>query len=155
MLAIIINRAKNNEQIAGVVPHIVDNGLSILQYIDDTLIFMDDNLEKAKNLKLLLCAFEQLSGWKINFHKSKNFYFGNAKNFENVYSRLWCRAYLFKYLGIPMHYKRLNNKDYKEIEHQIEKKLGSWKGKLLSVGGRLVLKKSILTSMVLFMLSLF
>jgi hypothetical protein len=70
MLAIIINRAKNNEQIAGVVPHIVDNGLSILQYIDDTLIFMNDNLEKAKNLKLLLCAFEQLSGWKINFHKS-------------------------------------------------------------------------------------
>jgi hypothetical protein len=53
MLAIIINRAKNNGQIARVVPHLVDNGLSILQYVDDILIFMEDDLEKAKNLKLL------------------------------------------------------------------------------------------------------
>jgi hypothetical protein len=58
MLAILIKRAKNSGQIEGVVPHLVDDGLSILQYADDTLIFMDDNLEKAKNIKLLLCAFE-------------------------------------------------------------------------------------------------
>jgi hypothetical protein len=37
----------------------------------------------------------------------------------------------------------------------IEKKLSSWKGKVLSVGGRLVLINPILTSMVLFMLSFF
>jgi hypothetical protein len=48
MLAIIINRAKNNGQIAGVMPHLVDNGLSSLQYADDTLIFMDDNLRRLK-----------------------------------------------------------------------------------------------------------
>jgi hypothetical protein len=58
MLAIIINRAKNEGQIDGVVPHLIDNGLSILQYDDDMIIFMDDNIEKAKNLKLLLCVFE-------------------------------------------------------------------------------------------------
>jgi hypothetical protein len=83
-----------------VVPHLVDNGLSILQYADDTLIFMDDNLEKAKNIKLLLCAFEQLSGLKINFHKSEIFCFGNAKNSEKKYSQLFgCQigAYPFKY----------------------------------------------------------
>jgi hypothetical protein len=34
---------------------------------------MDDDLERAKNMKLLLCAFEQLSGLKINFHKSECF----------------------------------------------------------------------------------
>jgi hypothetical protein len=73
-----------------VVPHLVDNGLSILQYADDTLIFMDDNLEKAKNIKLLLCAFEQLSGLKINFHKSEIFCFGNAKNSEKkIFSVIW------------------------------------------------------------------
>jgi hypothetical protein len=58
MLTILINQAKHNGQIDGVVPRLVDNGLSILQYADDTLIFMDDNLEKAKNLKLLLRTFE-------------------------------------------------------------------------------------------------
>jgi hypothetical protein len=58
ILAIIINRAKNNRQIDRVIPHLIDNGLFILQYADDAIIFMDANMEKAKNLKLLLCAFE-------------------------------------------------------------------------------------------------
>jgi hypothetical protein len=43
----------------------------------------------------------------------------------------------------------------KIIEQQIEKKLSSWKGKHLSVGGRLVLINSILTSLGMFMLSFF
>jgi retron-type reverse transcriptase len=40
MLAVIISRAKEAEQIHGVVPHLIDDELSILQYADDTIIFM-------------------------------------------------------------------------------------------------------------------
>jgi len=69
MLAILINRAKLDDQIDGLVPHLVDGGLSILQYADDTLLFMDHDLGKDKNMKLLLLAFEQVSGLKINYHK--------------------------------------------------------------------------------------
>jgi hypothetical protein len=58
-----------------------------------------------------------------------------------------------KYLGIPMHYRKLSNNDWKVIESKIERKLSSWKGKLMSVGGRLVLINSMLTSLVMFMLS--
>jgi hypothetical protein len=36
---------------------------------------MEHDLEKAK---LILAAFEQLSGLKINFHKSELFCFGEA-----------------------------------------------------------------------------
>jgi hypothetical protein len=79
MLAILISRAKEPEQIRWVVSHLVDEGLFVLQYADDTVIFMDNDLEKAKNMKLLLCAFEQLSGLKINFHKSELFCYGVAK----------------------------------------------------------------------------
>jgi hypothetical protein len=39
------------------------------------------------------------------------------------------------------------------IEDRIEKKLNSWKGKHMSVGGRLVLINSVLTSLTMFMLS--
>jgi len=78
MLAVLIDRAKVDGQFEGVVPHLVDGGLSILQYADDTILFMDHDLEKAKNLKLILSAFEQLSGLNINFHKSELFYFGEA-----------------------------------------------------------------------------
>ena len=82
MLSILIKRAKNDGQIKGVIPHLLEDGLSILQYADDTFLFMDHNLEQAKNMKLLLCVFEQLSGLKINFHKSEIFCYGEAKHHE-------------------------------------------------------------------------
>ena len=58
MLAILIARAKEDGQIDGLIPHLVEGGLSILQYADDTILFLDHNLEKAVNLKLILCIFE-------------------------------------------------------------------------------------------------
>jgi retron-type reverse transcriptase len=51
MLAILIERAKNNVDLVGMVPHLVDGGLSILQYADDTILFMEHDLDKAKILK--------------------------------------------------------------------------------------------------------
>jgi hypothetical protein len=41
MLAIFITRAKEDGQIQGSILHLVDGGLSILQYVDDTLLFME------------------------------------------------------------------------------------------------------------------
>ena len=89
MLAIILNRAKEEGQVRGVVPHIVEDGLSILQYVDDTVIFMDHDIDQAKNMNLLLCAFEQLSSLKINFHKSEIFCCGQAKECQVQYSQLF------------------------------------------------------------------
>ena len=37
MLAIIVSRAKEHGQVKGVVPNLIDGGLSILQYAYDTL----------------------------------------------------------------------------------------------------------------------
>jgi hypothetical protein len=78
MLAIMIERAKTDGLIEVVIPHLVDGGLSILQYANNTILFMEHDLEKAQNLKLILSAFELLSGLKINFHKSELFCFGEA-----------------------------------------------------------------------------
>jgi hypothetical protein len=41
-----------------------------------TLLFFYNDLEKAANLKSLLVAFEQVSGLKINYHKSELFWQG-------------------------------------------------------------------------------
>ena len=89
MLAVQIERAKLDGQIEGVIPHLVDGGLSILQYADDTILFMDHDLEKAKNMKLILSVFEQLSGLKINFHKSELFCFGEAQEYVTQYAELF------------------------------------------------------------------
>ncbi len=45
MLSILIQRAKEHGQVGGVVPHLIDGGLSILQYTDDTILFMENDLE--------------------------------------------------------------------------------------------------------------
>ena len=39
MLAVIFARTKENGQIKGVVSHLVEDDLSILQYVNDTLLF--------------------------------------------------------------------------------------------------------------------
>ena len=158
MLAILIVCAKQDGQIAGVVPHLVDGGLSILQYADDTILFMEHDLDKARNTKLLLSAFEQMSGLKINFHKSELFFFGAAIESAGDYANLFgCTHGQFpmRYLGIPIHYRRLTIAEWKHVEERLEKWLSSWKGKMLSVGGWLVLINSVLTNMVLYMLSFF
>jgi hypothetical protein len=68
MLAILIECAKVEGQIEGLIPHLINGGLSILQYVDDTILFIEHDIEKARNLKLILMTFEQLLGLKINFH---------------------------------------------------------------------------------------
>jgi hypothetical protein len=61
----------------------------------------------------------------------------------------------FRYLGIPMSPSRLFNRDWRAVEERFQKKLSSWKGKLLSSGGRLVLINSVLSSLPMFMMSFF
>jgi hypothetical protein len=81
----------------------VEDGLSVLQYADDTILFLEDNLDEAKNLKLVLSAFEKLSGLKINFHKSELFCFGETKERVGEYVDLFgCKEgrMPFRYLDI-------------------------------------------------------
>ncbi|WVZ89203.1 hypothetical protein U9M48_035635, partial [Paspalum notatum var. saurae] len=112
MLKVFISRAKLDEQLEGVIPHLVDGGLSTLQYADDTILFMDHDLVKPHNMKLLLSVFEQASGLKIN---------STRVNFEE----------------------------------RFEKRLSSWKVKHLSIGGRLTLINSVLSSLLMYMISFF
>jgi hypothetical protein len=158
MLAILISRAKEDGQIGSLVPYLVDGGISIIQYADDTILFMEHDFEKAVNMKLILRFFEELSGIKINFHKSEIFCFGKAKEEEEQYKQLFgCESgsLPFRYLRIPIHYKKLKNSEWNPVKGRFEKKLGCWAGKLLSYGDRLVLINSVLTSLPMFMLSLF
>jgi hypothetical protein len=54
MLAILIARAKEDCLVGGLVPHRVDGGISILQYANNTILFMEYDLAKAINMKLIL-----------------------------------------------------------------------------------------------------
>ena len=42
MLAVIIARDKDDGKVGSLIPHLVEGGLSILQYADDTILFLED-----------------------------------------------------------------------------------------------------------------
>ena len=115
---------------------------------------MYHKFDEARNMKLILTIFEQLSGLKINYHKSELFCFGEAKEVESDYMNIFgCQVAEtpLTYLGIPLHYKRISNKDW----NRFERKLSTWKDKLLSYGGRLTLINSVLSNLSVYMLSFF
>jgi len=89
MLAIMMPRAKQYGQVSGLIPHLIDDGTSILQYADDTIIFLEHSFEEAKTMKLVLTTFEQLSGLKINYHKSELFCFGEATAAQQEYVNIF------------------------------------------------------------------
>jgi hypothetical protein len=105
-----------------------------------------------------LASFEQISGLKINFHKSELFLFGEARDSVANYVKLFgCGQGQFpiNYLRISIHYQRLTIVEWKKVEERLQKRLSIWKGKVLSLGGRLVLINSVLSNMVLYMISFF
>jgi hypothetical protein len=105
-----------------------------------------------------LAAFEQLLGLKINFHKSELFCFGESQESAALYAELLGYGqgqFPIRYLGILIYYRRLTIAEWKSVEERLQKRLSSWKGKLLSLGGRLVLINSVLTNMVMYMISFF
>lgn len=57
-------------------PDLIDDGVAILQYVDDIVICFEHDVVAAVNLKLLLYMFELMSGLKINFEKSEIFLCG-------------------------------------------------------------------------------
>jgi len=84
-----------------------------LQYADDAILFLEDDLVKANNLKQVFWAFENLSGLKINFHKSELFCFGKTKEKANDYVSLFgCKegTMPFKYLVIPISHRKISKK---------------------------------------------
>jgi hypothetical protein len=99
-----------NNQFGGLV--------SILQYADYAVVFMDQGLEHARNVKLPLTTFEQMSCLQVNLHKSEIFCYGLAKDFEENYSHLFCcgiSSLPFKYLEIPMTHRWLRNSDWQGV----------------------------------------
>jgi hypothetical protein len=83
---------------------------------------------KISNPRIMLCAFEQVSGLKINFHKSELFCFGEAQDVADQYAEMFgCVSgdFPLKYLGIPIHFRKLSNADWKRVEERFEKRLNS------------------------------
>lgn len=91
--------------ITPVSSHIIPEGITHLQYADDTIIMVELNEHSITNLKFLLLCFEALSGLKINFSKSEVLVTGvPTSEAVRVSQLLNCQlgTFPFKYLGLPI-----------------------------------------------------
>jgi hypothetical protein len=110
-LACLILKAQDEGLIEGLIPHIIQTGCCCLQYADDTIFLIQDCLEGARNLKFILYLFKNISGLKINFHKSEIYCFGKAMEIEDLYADIFTCPIgnlPIKYLGLPIDNKKLN-----------------------------------------------
>lgn len=92
--------------IRGLGADLREGGVISLQYADDTILFSDANLEHLLNLKGILMWFEQLSGMRINFHKSEIIAMNLPVEVAHEISHLFAcplGSFPIKYLGVPLH----------------------------------------------------
>ena len=146
-------KAAANNLISGLLPQVLEGGVI---YADDTLLFLEDNIEKANNLKWLLLCYEQMTGMRINFDKSDLLTIGVEESRINEYSKKNCCKkgdFPMKYLGVPLHYTNLRKEDLQPIIDKIIKRIAGWKGRLLSYAGRLTLLKACLVSVPIYLMS--
>jgi hypothetical protein len=65
-----VRKAQFHGLITGLANNLMTGGVAILQYVDDTIFCLKDDMDNARNVKLLLYLYEMMSGLKINFTKS-------------------------------------------------------------------------------------
>jgi len=138
-------KAAKQNLITGLLPQVIDGGIISLQYADDTLLFLENNLEKASTLKWLLVCFEQMSGMKINYDKSDHLTIGLEEDDANCFAKIFCckkSDFPIKYLGVPLHFTKLRKQDLQPVIDKIIKRIAGWKGRLMSYAGRLTLLKA-------------
>jgi hypothetical protein len=132
--------------------------VSHLQVADDTLLVGTKSWANVRVLRANLIIFEAMLGLKVNFHKSLLVGVNIAPSWLNeVASVLNCKVgkVHFLYLGLHIGGNPQRLCFWDPIVNRIKSRLSGWTSRFLSFGGRLVLLKSVLTSLPVYALSFF
>lgn len=157
-LNLLLSRALEKGLIKGASVGTKQLGISHLQFADDTIIFCEGELEEVMNIKRVLRCFEVLSGLRINYHKTVVCGVGIQEEQTKVFAEaLNClsKKLPFNFLGLPLGANPRRRSTWSPVVDKIQKKLSSWKRKLMSVAGRLTLIKSALSNLLTYFLYFF
>ena len=130
---------------------------SHLLFVDDTIVFCENDCEQMVNLRCVLTWFQAVSGLRVNLAKSSILPIGHMDTIQMLAGVLGYKVDVFPttYLGLPLGAKFREKAIWHPIIEKFEKRLSGWKSTYLSRGGRLTLIKSVLSSIPTFFLSLF
>ncbi|KAK2449167.1 hypothetical protein QL285_008386 [Trifolium repens] len=132
--------------------------VSHLQFADDTLLLGVKSWENVRALRAVLVLFERMSGLKVNFNKSMLVGVNISESWlhEAAAALRWKVGKTpFLYLGLHIGGDPRRLGFWKPVLARIRSRLSGWGSRFLSFGGRLVLLKSVLTSLPVYALSFF
>jgi len=132
--------------------------VSHLQFVDDTLLLGIKSWASVRALRAVLLLFEEMSGLKVNFHKSMLVGVNISESWlVDAASILNCKVgkVPFVYLGIYIGGNPRRLTFWQPVVHSIKYRLSGWKSRFLSYEGHLTLLKSVLTSLPVYVLSFF
>ena len=136
-----------------------DGGESIshLLFADHIILFCDSDMEQILHIRLLLLNFQAVTGLKVNVHKSEMVPIGKVYDVHALAEILGYRVGTLptSYLGMPLGALHNFPSIWNPILEKIERRLARWRKLYLSKGDRLILLKSVLSSLLTYFLSLF
>ena len=127
-------------------------------HVGDTLFFCKANTKSVFNMKAILLCFELAFGLKVNFVKSTISGLGLDQSLlQNFAAILNCKVMVtpFVYLGLSIGGCHKRGAFWSRVIERVLGKLSRWRGRCLSLAGRICLLKLFLSSIPLFFMSLF
>lgn len=121
-----------------------------LLYADDTLFFLKPDLRQVQILKIVLTAFESISGLAVNMNKSELVTtITSQETGTELALAMGCKLGEFpmKYLGLPLSNKKLNKTAYLPLIQKFSNRLEGWAARNLSIAGRLILLNAVLSAL--------
>jgi hypothetical protein len=103
-------------------------------------------------------CFEDMSGLKINYHKSEVIVMGQPADEQTRIANLFnckCGAFPFTHLGLTISNRKITIEQWLFLVRKMEGKIEPWLSKLLSSGGRLTLANACLDNLLIFALGMF
>ncbi|GKU91159.1 hypothetical protein SLEP1_g5069 [Rubroshorea leprosula] len=132
--------------------------VSHLQFADDTIFFGEATEDNIRVVKSIMRIFEMASGLKINFGKSQLLGVEVDSDWKVRMACILCckeGKFPFKYLGVPVGGNHRRLAMWQPLLRSFRKKLSTWKGKHLSIGVRIMLINSVLSSLPVFLMSIY
>ncbi|GKV34367.1 hypothetical protein SLEP1_g42744 [Rubroshorea leprosula] len=129
-----------------------------LQFADDTIFFGEALEDNIGVIKCIMRTFELASGLKINYGKSQIVGVEAEEGWiEKMAYKLCCKVGEFpmKYLGILIGGNHRKLAMWQPLVDSFKRKLASWKGRHLSLAGRVTLINSVLSSLPVFLMSVY
>ena len=145
-----LERAASAGHISPIISHLLPQGITHLQYVDDMTIMVELNDACVAHLKFILLCFEALSGLEINFSKSEVIVTSVSDDGALMVSRLLnysLGSFPFKYLGLPISPFHLCAEEYEHLVTKVGNRVMAWHGKYNTSAGKVFLINACLSSL--------